>query len=191
MGTNTHKKITQKPGAHPNFRKNRKSASGSAPQARDPEALFRHFPRHPVWGRHFPKHSFRHFSWLGLWHFFRWSALSRNSQFHSRNTKFHSRNGSPRLEQYENQNARSNSRSDSRNWWEPTWKIFICPNVLGGFFRELGWSPRNRITELIPKQFRSVSGLRALCYRPFPEGNLRTYRQTGPGPNLCNEQILM
>ena len=25
------------------------------------EALFRHFPRHPVWGRHFPKHFFCHF----------------------------------------------------------------------------------------------------------------------------------
>ena len=47
-------------------------------------------------------------------------SSSRNSKFHSRNTKFHSRNGSPRLEQYENQNSRSNSRSDSRNWWEPT-----------------------------------------------------------------------
>ena len=47
---------------------------------------------------------------------------------HSRNTKFHSRNGIPRLEQYENHNSRSNSRSDSRNWWEPTWKIFILPH---------------------------------------------------------------
>ena len=27
-------------------------------------------------------------------------------------------------------------------------------------------------------------GLRALCYRPFPEGHLRTLHQTGPGPNL-------
>ena len=45
-------------------------------QRRGPEALFRHNPQHHVWNRHFPKHSFRHFSWLGLWHFFRWSALS-------------------------------------------------------------------------------------------------------------------
>ena len=36
-------------------------------------------------------------------------GYSRSS---SRNTKFHSRNGIPRLEQYANQNARSNSRSD-------------------------------------------------------------------------------
>ena len=36
-------------------------------------------------------------------------------EFHSRNTKLHSRNGIPRLEQYENQNSPSNSRSDSRN----------------------------------------------------------------------------
>ena len=34
---------------------------------------------------------------------------------------------------------------------------------------------------------RSVSGLRALCYRPFPEGYLRTLRQTGPGPNFGSE----
>ena len=34
---------------------------------------------------------------------------------------------------------------------------------------------------------RSVSGLRALCYRPFPEGYLRTLRRTGPGPNLCSD----
>ena len=42
-------------------------------------------------------------------------SSSRNSKFHSRNTKFHSWNGISRLEQYENQNSRSNSRSDSRN----------------------------------------------------------------------------
>ena len=46
--------------------------------------------------------------------------------------------------QYENHNSRSNSRSDSRNWWEATWTIFICPFILGAFFRELGWSPRAR-----------------------------------------------
>ena len=43
-------------------------------------------------------------------------SSSRNSKFHSQNTKFHSRHGIPRLEQYENRNSRSNSR----NWWEPT-----------------------------------------------------------------------
>ena len=42
-------------------------------------------------------------------------SSSRTSKFHSRNTKFHSQNGIPRLEQYENQISRSNSRSDSRN----------------------------------------------------------------------------
>ena len=36
-------------------------------------------------------------------------------KFLSRNTKFHSRNGIPRLEQHQNHNSRSNSRSDSRN----------------------------------------------------------------------------
>ena len=51
-------------------------ASAEDSTGADPEALFRHFPRHPVWNRHFPKHSFRHFSSSGLWHFFRWSALS-------------------------------------------------------------------------------------------------------------------
>ena len=71
---------------------------------------------------------------------------SRNSKFRSRNTKFHAPNGIPRLEQYENQNSRSNSRSDSRNWWEPTCKIFICPGILGAFFQELGWSPRTRFS---------------------------------------------
>ena len=30
--------------------------------------LFQRFPRHPVWGRHLPKHSFRSFSWSGLRH---------------------------------------------------------------------------------------------------------------------------
>ena len=32
----------------------------------------------------------------------------------------------------------------------------------------------------------SVSGRHALCYRAFPEGYLRTLRQTGPGPNFCS-----
>ena len=46
----------------------RTSASGllacaSFYRGADPEALFRHFPRHPVWGSHFPKHSLQHFSW--------------------------------------------------------------------------------------------------------------------------------
>ena len=72
-------------------------------------------------------------------------SSSRNSKFHFRNTKFHSRNGIPRLEQYENHSSRSNSRSHSQNWWEPAWKIFICPCILGTFFQELGWSPRTRI----------------------------------------------
>ena len=48
-------------------------------------------------------------------------------------------------EQYENHNSRSNSRSDSRNWWEPTCKIFICLSILGVFFQVLGWSPRARV----------------------------------------------
>ena len=42
----------------------------------DPEAVSSALPRHPVWNWHFPKHSFQHFSWAGLWHFFRWSARS-------------------------------------------------------------------------------------------------------------------
>ena len=65
-------------------------------------------------------------------------SSSRNWKFHSRNTKFHSRNGLSRLDQYETHNSRSNSRSDSRNCREPTRKIFICPFILGAFFRELG-----------------------------------------------------
>ena len=64
--------------------------------------------------------------------------------FHPRNTKFQSRNDILRLEQYENHNSRSNSRSDSRNRWEPTWTVFTCPCVLAAFFQELGWSPRSR-----------------------------------------------
>ena len=68
---------------------------------------------------------------------------SRNSKFLSRNTKFHSRNGIPRLEQYENNNSRSNSQSDSRNEWEPTRKsfIFICPSILGVFLLRIGVLP--------------------------------------------------
>ena len=69
-------------------------------------------------------------------------------KFHSRNTKFHSRNGLSRLDQYETHNSRSNSRSDSRNCRERTRKIFICPFILGAFFRELGWSPRTRIIKV-------------------------------------------
>ena len=30
----------------------------------------------------------------------------------------------------------------------------------------------------------------SLCYRPFPEGYLRTLRQTGPGSNVCNDFCL-
>ena len=45
---------------------------------------------------------------------------SRNSESDSRNAKFLSRNGISRLEQYENLNSRSNSRSNSHNSWEPT-----------------------------------------------------------------------
>ena len=42
-------------------------------------------------------------------------SSSQSSKFHSQKTKFHSRNGIPRLEQCENHNSKSNSRSDSRN----------------------------------------------------------------------------
>ena len=56
-------------------------------------------------------------------------SSSRNSKFRSRSTKFHSRNGIPRLQQYENHNSRSNSQSDSRNWWEPTWNIWESAKV--------------------------------------------------------------
>ena len=62
---------------------------------------------------------------------------ARNLEDDSWNAKFHSWNGSSRLEQHENHNSQSNSQSDSPNWWEPTWKIFICPCVLGAFFQEL------------------------------------------------------
>ena len=42
----------------------------------------------------------------------------------SGNAKFHSRNGISRLEQYENHNSRSNSRSHSQNCWEHTLRVF-------------------------------------------------------------------
>ena len=56
-------------------------------------------------------------------------SSSRNSESDSRNAKFHSRNGISRLERYETCHSRSNSRSNSQNWREPTWKIFICPYI--------------------------------------------------------------
>ena len=49
-------------------------------------------------------------------------CYSRSS---SRNSKFHSRNGIPRIEQYENHDSRSNSRSDSRNVGNPHERFFI------------------------------------------------------------------
>ena len=86
-------------------------------------------------------------------------SSSRNSKFHSRNTKFHSRNGIPRLEQYETHNSRSNSRSDSRNLWEPTWNIFICPCILGAFFQELGRSPCARRVNIYTLEAEIVLGV--------------------------------
>ena len=72
-------------------------------------------------------------------------SSSRNSETDSRNAKFHSRNALSRLEQYENHNSRSNSRSDSRNWWEPTWKIFICPMYSRSVFSRIGVAPARKI----------------------------------------------
>ena len=66
-----------------------------------------------------------------------WSN-SRSSENNSRNEKSHSRNGVSRLEQCENHNSRSNSRSDSRNCCEPTRKIFIAPAFSERFFKNWG-----------------------------------------------------
>ena len=86
-------------------------------------------------------------------------SSSRNSKFHSRNTRFHSRNGIPRLEQYENQNSRSHSRSDSRNWWEPTWKISFAPAFSERFFKNWGGprAPENSLWKNWEKLNRGVS----------------------------------
>ena len=46
-------------------------------------------------------------------------SSSPSSKNNSRNERSHSRNGVSRLEQCENHDSRSNSRSDSRKWWEP------------------------------------------------------------------------
>ena len=61
----------------------RKSASAFEPlykqyRGSKAEALFRHFPRHPVWGRHFPKHFFGTFVGTGLRHFCSWSHLEED-----------------------------------------------------------------------------------------------------------------
>ena len=79
--------------------------------------------------------------------------------------KFHSRNGLSRLDQYEAHNSRSNSRSGSRNCREPTRKIFICPCILGAFFKELGWSPRTRLK--VPLLICFCQGLRIDPRRPL------------------------
>ena len=72
----------------------------------------------------------------------------------------HSRNGISRHVRCGNQNSRSNSRSDSRNWWEATWKIFICPCTLEAVFQELGWFPRFRNK---PSLMRSIRIPRGPC----------------------------
>ena len=50
-------------------------------------------------------------------------GVKRRSENISRNAKSHSRNGVSRLVPRENHNSWSNFWSDSRNWWEPTWKF--------------------------------------------------------------------
>ena len=67
------------------------------------------------------------------------------SRCSSRNSKFHSRKGIPRPEQCENHSSRSNSRSDSRNWWEPKWEIFICPIHSRSVFSRIGVVPVRKI----------------------------------------------
>ena len=74
---------------------------------------------------------------------------SQNSKSDSRNAKFYSRNGISRPEQYENQNSRSNSWSESPDGWKPTRKIFICPCVLELFLEAQKATPN---PEIPPKQ---------------------------------------
>ena len=53
--------------------KRRRKCSCSPPP--HPKPFFRHFPQHPVWGWHFPKHSSRQFYCPGF-DFFTWSPGS-------------------------------------------------------------------------------------------------------------------
>ena len=114
-------------------------------------------------------------------------SSSRNSKFHSRSTKSHSRNGIPRLEQYEKQNSRSNSRSDSQNWLEPTWKILICPSILGAFFSRIRVVPARQkniclYSDHVGAHGKGVGVVRA--HRPYtspqpglPKGTCASYPQ--------------
>ena len=57
----------------------------------------------------------------------------------SRNEKSHSPNGVSRLEQCESHNSRSNSRRDSRNWWESHMKAFHLHRAFSErFFKNWG-----------------------------------------------------
>ena len=68
-------------------------------------------------------------------------SSSRNSEA---DAKFHSRNGISRLEQCENHNSRSNSWSDSRNSWAPTWKILHLPLYSQSVFSRTGVVPARK-----------------------------------------------
>ena len=72
-------------------------------------------------------------------------------EIHSRKTKLHSRNGVSRLEHIEDHNSRSNSRSDSRNSWEPTCpheRFSFAPSFSERFFSRIGVVPaRKRCTK--------------------------------------------
>ena len=59
---------------------------------------------------------------------------------------------------------------ETRLWDDPPQGVCLRSALLTKGILGAGWS---------------VSGLRALCYRPFPQGYLRTLRQTGPGPNFA------
>ena len=82
-----------------------------------------------------------------------------------------------RLVQCKSHNTRSNSRSDSRNSWEPTWKISTCPCILGAFLQKLGWSPRARLEQL---------NLWDLCHtHPPPPHRAFTWVHANPeGPTI-------
>ena len=83
---------------------------------------------------------------------------SQSSENNSRNAKSHSRNGVSRLVQPENHNSRSNSRSDSRNCCEPTRKIFICPCILGAFFKSWGGPCASESQTSVDGALRSRAG---------------------------------
>ena len=56
------------------------SLMATSTEVRSPTHFFRHFSRHPIWGRHLLKHVFGTFVRLGLRHFCKWFGYALKSR---------------------------------------------------------------------------------------------------------------